>query len=176
MTGHGTCEVIGEAGDPWLGGDDFDHAIASFAAEEFRERHGVDLRERKVEWQRLMFAAQNAKRKLSLETSVELSVRAIVLSLRGSIDLYQLLDRQILANLCGALVERSFEAVALCLELAGVAPGEIDHVVLTGGTSRSPLVRQRAQQFFGKEITVNYDPELGVVSGNAIFGQLLRSR
>lgn len=176
MTGHGTCEVIGEAGDPWLGGDDFDHAIASHAAEQFRERHGVDLRERKVEWQRLMFAAQNAKRKLSVEKAVELSVRAIVLSLRGTIDLYLLLDRELLAELCGGLVERSFAAVAQCLELAEVTPAEIDHVVLTGGTSRSPLVRQRAQQFFGKEITVNYDPELGVVSGNALFGQILRGR
>jgi actin-like ATPase involved in cell morphogenesis len=176
MTGHGTCEVIGEAGDPWLGGDDFDQAIAAHAAEQFRERHGVDLRERKVEWQRLMFAAQNAKRKLSVEKAVELSVRAIVLSLRGTIDLYLLLDRELLAALCGELVERSFAAVAQCLELAELTPKEIDHVVLTGGTSRSPLVRQRAQQFFGKEITVNYDPELGVVSGNAIFGQILRSR
>ncbi len=176
MTGHGTCEVIGEAGDPWLGGDDFDHAIACHAAEQFRDRHGVDLRERKVEWQRLLFAAQNAKRKLSVEKSVELQVRAILLSLRGPIDLYLLLDRELLGELCGKLVERSFAAVELCLELAELTPAQIDHVVLTGGTSRSPLVRARAQQFFGKEITVNYDPELGVVSGNALFGQILRSR
>ena len=166
-------EVLAKAGEPWLGGDDFDLAIAGWAADQFWRAQKVDLRQRQVEWQRLLLHCEQAKRRLSVQREVELRVRAIVLSLKGPIDLRLQLSRELLDQICAKLVDRSLETVQECLDAAELRPDQIDQVVLTGGTSRSPLVRRRLQEFFGREITVNYDPELAIVSGNALYGRFM---
>ena len=166
-------EVLAKSGDPWLGGDDFDRAIADYAADQFWRVHKVDLRQRQVEWQRLLLHCEQAKRRLSVQQHVELRVRAILLTLKGPVDLRLDLERGQLDQICGQLVERSLDTVRECLEQAGLEPSQVDQVVLTGGTSRSPLVRRSLQELFGREITVNYDPELAIVSGNALYGRFV---
>jgi actin-like ATPase involved in cell morphogenesis len=172
----GGFEVLGEAGDPWLGGDDFDLALANHVANEFWRKHKVDLRERTVEWQRVLLACEHAKRKLSMQPTTAVRARGIVLSLRGAIDLDVEASRELLDGLCGGLVDSSLDCVGQCLEMAGVGPDEIEHLVLTGGTSRMPLVRQRVQQFFQREIALLHDPEVAIVSGNALYGRFLALR
>ncbi len=169
----GGFEILGEAGDAWLGGDDFDLALATYAANQFWREHKVDLRERAVEWQRLLFLCERAKRKLSTEEEHLLKARAIVLSLRGPIDLAVPFDRALLERLCGELVDRSLASVESCLAVAEVRRDQIDHLVLTGGTSRMPLVRERVAAYFEREVTLLHDPEVAIVSGNAIYGRFL---
>ncbi|MBK6847993.1 MAG: Hsp70 family protein [Proteobacteria bacterium] len=165
--------VLSQAGDAWLGGDDFDTALAQHAAAEFWQRWHVDLRQRQVEWQRLLFLAEVAKRRLSLQPSVELKARAIALSVRGPIDLVTTFDRALFEQLCGELVGCSLEIVEGCLREAGVSPAQVDRVVLTGGVSRMPLVRERLQRYFARELPLLVDPEQAIVIGDAIYGRFL---
>ncbi|MBK8479684.1 MAG: Hsp70 family protein [Proteobacteria bacterium] len=166
--------VLSQAGDAWLGGDDFDTALAQHAATEFWQRWHVDLRQRQVEWQRLLFLAEVAKRRLSLQPSAELKARAIALSVRGPIDLVTTIDRPLFEQLCGELVTCSLEIVEGALREAGVSPAQVDRVVLTGGVSRMPLVRERLQRYFGRELPLLVDPEQAIVIGAAIYGRLLQ--
>lgn len=172
----GRSTVIGEAGDDWLGGDDFDRCIAEQAATLFGRQYNVDLRKRAVEWERLLMHCEQAKRKLSTQEAFELHVKGIVLSVRGGIDLRLRLDQQIFADLCGPLVERSIEVVASCLELLELAPTDINHLVLTGGVTRIPLVRRRVQEFFKQKARMAVNPEHAIVLGNAIYGHVIRDR
>ncbi len=169
----GRFEVIGEAGDPWLGGDDFDRALADHAADVFERRYKVDLRKRVVEWQRLMFHCESIKRRLSSEEQTLLDVRSLVLSLKGPIDLKLEVERQTCEALWAELVDRSIDAVEECHSLAGVDPGQVDAVLMTGGISRIPLVRQRVTELFGCEPASGIDPEHAVVSGNAIHARFM---
>jgi len=169
----GHFEVAGEAGDPWLGGDDFDRVLADHAADVFERQHAVDLRQRKVEWQRLLFHCESAKRRLSSEEETLLDVRSIVLSVRKPIDLKLRLDREICEGLWSGLVDRSIVAVEECHALAGVEPAQVDAVLMTGGVSRIPVIRRRVQQLYGREGASGIDPEHAVVSGNAIHGRFV---
>ena len=168
---RGSFDVLGQDGDPWLGGDDFDVVLANWAADAFhRERH-VELRDRAVEWQRLLFLCERAKRKLSLQNSTQLVAKGIVLSIRGAIDLNLEIDRETLERLAEPLVQRSIDTMNECFERAGKKPSDVDTVVMTGGVSRMPLVRRRVSEYFGKEITLTVDPEQAIVVGTALFGR-----
>jgi actin-like ATPase involved in cell morphogenesis len=172
----GKSTVVGEAGDDWLGGDDFDHAIAEQAANMFWRKHNVDLRKRAVEWERLLMYCERAKRKLSVDKEFELCVPGIVLSVRGGIDLKMRLDREIFTDLCGGLVEQTLEVVGSCLELLGLEPTEINQLVLTGGVTRIPMVRKRVQEYFRQKARMAVNPEHAIVLGNAIYGHVVRMR
>ncbi len=173
VRGGGGVTVIGTTGDPWLGGDDLDLALANHVADAFWKHKKIDLRERKVEWQRLLFACEMTKIKLSVEREVEIYVPAVALTLSGPVDLRVAVSRDLLHHACHAHVERSIDIVEECLGVVGVSPAQIDHVVLTGGTSRSPQVRARLQQYFGRELSLTIDPDLAVVTGNALYGRYL---
>jgi actin-like ATPase involved in cell morphogenesis/Tfp pilus assembly protein PilZ len=166
-------EVLGTEGDAWLGGDDFDLALATYAAEQFEKQRKVDLRKRQVEWQHLMFLAERAKRKLSFEQQVKLLAKGILLSIKGPIDLDVDLDRSLFQRVCGELVERSLAVVDGCLTLTGTHREDIDQIVMTGGVSRIPLVRQSVQAFFDRDVRLTVDPEQAVVVGCSIFGRYL---
>jgi len=163
--------VIRRAGDAWLGGDDFDRALADFAAERFLRRHRVDLRERKVEWQRLLLHCEAAKRKLSFKQSVDVRAGAMVISLDGPIALEETFDRALLARLCGSLVDQSLEVVDVCLAFSKLTAADVDTVVVVGGTCRMPLVRERLGEHFGREILLPVDPEHIVVVGDAVYAR-----
>ncbi|MBW2732668.1 MAG: Hsp70 family protein [Deltaproteobacteria bacterium] len=171
--GNDRFESKGRAGDAWLGGDDFDIALASYAASRFEEQRNIDLRKREVEWQRLLFLAERAKRQLSVSEVTDLHAKGMLLSVHGPVDLKLPIDRPLLEELCGDLVERSIEIMSESLEGLGLAPAEVDRVVMVGGVARMPLVRRRVEAFFGRTIPLAVDPEQAVVAGNAIFGRIL---
>ncbi len=170
---QGGFDVVGTGGDPWLGGDDFDLALANHIANAFWRHTKINLRERQVEYYRLVTECERAKRRLSSQPRAEIALERLVLTPAGALDLRLPLDRELLASLCGELVDRSLEPVASCLAEAGARPDQVDHVVMTGGLSRAPLVRERVQRFFGREIALKLDPELAIVAGNALHGRSL---
>lgn len=169
--GGGNFEVIGEAGDAWLGGDDFDLALANYVADQFWNQKKVDLRTRQVEWQRLLFLCERAKRQLSKEEETVVESKGIALSLKGALDLKVGLNRGLFADLCRDLVERSIEAMETCFMLTGHEPAEVKQIVMTGGVSRIPMVRERVQAFFDREIRATVNPEEAVVIGTARFAR-----
>jgi actin-like ATPase involved in cell morphogenesis len=160
-------EVLAEAGDAWLGGDDLDLAMANFAAEEFEKKHKVDLRKRQVEWQRLIFLCEEAKRRLSSEEQVSIHGSGMLLSLKGAIDLKMDFDRELFEALCGELIDRSIETMETSFLLCDTQPDQVEQVVMTGGVSRIPLVKQKVEAFFGREIEPMISPEQAIAMGTA---------
>lgn len=167
----GNFNVLGEAGDAWLGGDDFDNVLAEWAANKFYHERKVELRNREVEWQRLLFLCERAKRKLSFEQKTTITAKGILLSIHGPIDLSYELTRQELEEISAPLIQRAIDTMDGCFELAGITPADVDEIVMTGGVSRMPIVRQRVAQFFGKELNLSVDPEQAIVVGNALYGR-----
>lgn len=164
-------KVMGEAGDSFLGGDDFDRVLAEYAANDFWQQTKVELRNRQVEYQRLLFMCEGAKRKLSTQQEVELLARSMVISLKGPIDLRMTLTREKFVELCGELIDRSIQAMQQCFEQTKISPSDVNKVVLTGGVSRIPLVREKVQEYFQQEIQLSVNPEQAIVMGNAIYGR-----
>ena len=171
----GRFRVLAKAGDAWLGGDDFDLALAEHAARAFWRQAKVDLQQRRVEWHRVVVACEAAKRQLSERPEAELSLKELVLTSSGPIDLTMTLNRQLLAQLCGPLVDRSVDKMGECLARAKVAPHDVSHIAMTGGVCRMPLVRERVERYFGRQVPSSVDPEHAVVMGNAIYGRFLAS-
>ncbi len=165
--------VMARAGDGWLGGDDFDNAIAEHVANRFWRETEVDLHKRQVEWQQLLMICEEGKRRLSSARLVELLAPGIVLSASGPVDLRMPFDRDTLDEICGPLVDRSLEVVERCLREASFSASMIDQVVLTGGVTRMPLVRERVQDYFEREIGLPVNPEHAVVIGDAIYANHL---
>jgi actin-like ATPase involved in cell morphogenesis len=168
-SGGNRFEVIGEAGDAWLGGDDFDLALGNYAADEFWKKTKVDLRKRQVEWQRLLFLCERAKRQLTFAEEATLEAKSIALSIRGGIDLKVPLSRTLFADLCGELVTRAIDTMETCFMLSGVDTGDIDQVVMTGGVSRIPMVHESVEKFFGTKIELTVNPEQAIVIGASLF-------
>ncbi len=165
--------LLGSGGDAWLGGDDFDLAMAKHAANDFWRQHRIDLHKRAVEWQRLVLLCERVKRKLTRDKRVELRARSLVTTAQGPIDLAVRFDRQLFAELCGVLVERSVAEMDRCLSEADIKPTDLNHVVLTGSVSRIPLVRQHLQHYYQREIQLAVHPEQAIVVGNAIYARFL---
>lgn len=169
--GGGNFDILGEAGDAWLGGDDFDLALANHVAEHFWNQRKIDLRKRQVEWQRLVFLCERAKRQLSQHEETLVEARGMALSLAGSVDLKVGLNRSLFADLCRDLVERSIETVETCFMLTGHEPRDVTHVVMTGGVSRIPMVHDRVQAFFDRDIPLLVNPEEAIVIGASRFAR-----
>ena len=159
--------VICAGGDPWLGGDDFDTKFASVVADKFWKEHGVDVRNRAVEWQRLLFAVERTKRKLSDSTAAPVHVPKLISTLEGEKSLEYTVSRVQFDQIVAELVAQSISVAKRVMEQGGVVPEQIDTVVMTGGTSLIPCVREAVTRFFGKEPMVG-DSELAVVRGAAL--------
>lgn len=170
----GRFKLLASGGDAWLGGDDFDLALAEYAANAFWREHEVDLRQRVVEWQRLVLLCERAKRQLSSNERVDVRARGLVNGAQGPLDLLLRVDRPLFAQLCGHLVERSIEELDRCIAAAGLRVEELDHLVLTGGVSRIPLVREQLQRYTRREIPLTVEPEHATVRGNAIYGRFMQ--
>lgn len=171
LTGN-SYRVLASGGDSWLGGDDFDMAIAQEAANRFWQATKVDLRTRAVEWQRLLFASERAKRALSSQPQTELMVKRAI-EFPQPQDLRWPLQRPHLEQLCIEPFRQSLQVCQSTLESIQLAPQRVDRVVITGGTSRIPFLQRELAKFFGQEVTPLVDPELSVCIGTGLRAAVL---
>jgi molecular chaperone DnaK len=161
---HDNFHVLGAKGDAWLGGDDFDLSIANSIADRFWRDHQIELRQRVVEWQRLLLACERAKRDLSSAESSEVLVEGIVDS-PTPMDIRQSLSRPEFEALCKEFLERSLATCVETLESLKLAPSDLTDVVVMGGVSRIPFVRSGVRRFFERELPQIVNPEEAVALG-----------
>ena len=160
--------VLVTDGDSWLGGDDFDLALAETMANDFWQQSKVELRNRSVEWQRLLFACEKAKRKLSIEPAAEVYLRKIV-EAPNPMDLRESITRDKFSEICHDLFERSIDVCEGALDSIGLSPRDVTEVVATGGTSRIPFIREGLAKFFDKEIKPLVNPEDAIALGAGLY-------
>ncbi len=164
---HGTrTEVLATAGDAWLGGDDFDLLLAQKISDELWQKTRFDLRRRAVEWQKLLFACEHAKRALSFEERAEVIVEGVS-NVPRRIDLRETVSRDRFEEICRELLARSMELVTSALVEGGVHPRQVTEVAVTGGMSRAPMVRRALSRLFDRELTPHVNPEEAVCAGAA---------
>ena len=162
-------------GDTHLGGDDFDEALIDFLAEEFRKKEGIDLRKDPMALQRLKEAAEKAKIELSSAMETTVNLPFITADQSGPKHLNLTITRSKFENLVMPLVERTKKPVLKALEDAGLKPGEVDEIILVGGSTRIPLVQKTVKELFnGKEPNKSVNPDEVVAMGAAIQGGIAK--
>ncbi|HWG91515.1 MAG TPA: molecular chaperone DnaK [Candidatus Thermoplasmatota archaeon] len=166
--GEGVFEVKATAGDNHLGGDDFDEAIMNWAAEEFRTKTGVDLRKDRQALQRLKDAAEKAKKELSSVAKTNLNIPYITVTPAGPQHLDLDLTRAKFESLVQGLIERCAGPVRQAMSDAKLQPGQLDEVILVGGSTRIPRVQQLVKELTGKEPNKSVNPDEAVALGAAI--------
>ena len=166
----GGLETIATASDGMLGGDDLDVALAFSAAEAFRVQTGRNLWRDVAEWQRLLFACEEAKRRLSNEPTTEIRLRSVARTPSGVRDLVYRLDRRRFRQICGDKIEQTLKICAAGLTEASRAPSEVNKLILVGGSTFIRVVRARAADFFELRPDVSIDPIEAVAIGAAIHG------
>ncbi|QZY56540.1 molecular chaperone DnaK [Crassaminicella profunda] len=171
--GDGVFEVLATHGNNHLGGDDFDQVIIDFLAESFQKEHGVDLRKDKMSLQRLKEAAENAKKELSSTQTANINLPFITATAEGPLHLNMDLTRAKFNQLSASLVEATMEPTRKALNDAGLSTGEVDKVILVGGSTRIPAVQEAVQKLTGKEPHKGVNPDECVAIGAAIQAGVL---
>jgi molecular chaperone DnaK len=172
--GDGVFEVKSTNGDTFLGGEDFDAKIVDSLAEGFKKDEGIDLRSDRLALQRLKEAAEKAKIELSSAQATEVNLPFITADQNGPKHLVKTITRADLEKLVGDLVARTLEPCRKALKDAGLDKDKIDEVVLVGGMTRMPLVREEVKKFFGKEPHTGVNPDEVVAMGAAIQAGVLQ--
>jgi molecular chaperone DnaK len=171
--GDGVFEVLSTNGDTHLGGDDFDHEIIDWLANEFKAEEGIDLRLDPMSLQRLKEAAEKAKIELSSSAETEINLPYVTATASGPKHLVKKLTRAQFEKLTDSLVKRSMEPVAKALKDAGLSVSDIDEVILVGGSTRMPRIADEVEKFFGKKASKGVNPDEVVAIGAAIQGGVL---
>jgi molecular chaperone DnaK len=171
--GGGVYEVVATNGDNSLGGDDWDEAIIDHLATEFQNDHGIDLREDRQALQRLKDAAEEAKIELSSRKETTINLPFITATDSGPVHLEQKLTRAKFESLTSDLIERTVGPTKQALEDAGYDAGDIDEVILVGGSTRMPQVRDQVEELLGVEPKKSVNPDEAVALGAAIQGGVL---
>ncbi|XVH31480.1 molecular chaperone DnaK [Haloferacaceae archaeon DSL9] len=171
--GGGVYEVVATNGDNDLGGDDWDEAIIDHLAEEFENDHGIDLREDRQALQRLKDAAEEAKIELSSRKETKINLPFITATDSGPVHLETSLTRAKFESLTEDLIERTAGPTKQALSDAGYSTGDIDEVILVGGSTRMPQVEDKVEELLGKEPKKNVNPDEAVALGAAIQGGVL---
>ena len=171
--GDGVFEVKSTNGDTHLGGDDFDHVIIDWLAEEFLREEGVDLRKDPMALQRLKEAAEKAKIELSSTTSTEINLPYIMPVNGIPKHLVKTLTRAKFEQLADSLIQACIEPCRQSLKDAGLSTSDIDEVILVGGSTRIPAVQAIVEKFFGKAPSKGVNPDEVVAVGAAIQGGVL---
>ena len=166
---NGIFEVLATNGDTHLGGDDLDHRIADHFIEEIRQKHGVDLSTYPDHMQIVRLEAERAKIRLSEELNAEIAIELP----EGKGRYTRELTRDQLESLTRDIIERTLAPCRLALKDAGLTPDKIDEVVLVGGSTRMPLVRQRVQELFAKQPHWELNPDEVVALGAAVQADIL---
>jgi molecular chaperone DnaK len=171
--GDGVFEVLATSGDTHLGGDDFDKKIVDFLAEEFRKAEGIDLRKDKQALQRLTEAAEKAKIELSSVTQTEINLPFITATQEGPKHLDTTLTRAKFEELTADLIDRCGIPVENAVRDAKLDKSAIDEVVLVGGSTRIPAVKELVKKVLGKEPNQTVNPDEVVAVGAAIQAGVL---
>lgn len=172
--GDGVFEVKSTNGDTHLGGDDFDKVIMDWLSEEFRVDHPtIDLHKDPMAWQRLKEAAEKAKIELSSSQETEINLPYITAIDGVPQHLVRKLSRAKFEQIADSLIERTLEPCRKALKDAGMDKGEIDEVILVGGSTRIPKIQEVVEAFFGKKPNKSVNPDEVVAIGAAIQGGVL---
>jgi len=171
--GDGVFEVKSTNGDTHLGGDDVDHVLIDWLAESFRKETGIDLRQDRMALQRLREAAERAKCELSSAMTTTINQPYISADASGPKHLNVNITRAEFERLIEPIIERTIEPCRKAMKDAGLTAGEIDEVILVGGSTRIPLVQQTVRKIFGKEPNRSVNPDEVVAIGAAIQGGVL---
>jgi molecular chaperone DnaK len=176
--GDGVFEVKSTNGDTFLGGEDFDAKIVNYLADRFKEKEGIDLRTDRLALQRLKEAAEKAKIELSSASTTEINQPFITARMEGGtttpLHLVETLTRADLEKLVSDLIDRTIEPCKKALKDAGIEAKEVADVVLVGGMTRMPRVREVVKQFFGKDPHTGVNPDEVVAMGAAIQAGVLQ--
>ena len=171
--GDGVFEVIATSGNNTLGGDDFDERIIDYVADRFEKEHGIDLREDKMTLQRLKDAAEQAKIELSSMKETNINLPFITQTEEGPLHLDEDITRAKFNELTEDLIEDTMGPARRAMDDADVSPGEIDEVILVGGSTRIPAVQDAVEDFIGREPHRGINPDEVVAVGAAIQAGVL---
>jgi molecular chaperone DnaK len=171
--GENVVEVVSTNGDTHLGGDNIDQRLIEYLIAEFKKDQGIDVSSDKMVLQRLKEAAEKAKIELSSTFETEINLPFLTADASGPKHLQMKLSRSKLESLCEDLFKRSLEPCKKALDDAGKKPGDIDEVVLVGGTTRIPKIQELVQEFFGKEPHRGVNPDEVVALGAAVQAGVL---
>ena len=169
----GVFEVLSTDGNTHLGGDDFDNKIIDWMASEFQKEEGVDLKKDPMALQRLKEAAEKAKIELSASTTAEINLPYITAVGGVPKHLVKTLTRAKFEQICDDLIKACIEPCRRALSNAKLSAGQIDQVILVGGSSRIPAVQREVEQFFGKAPSKGVNPDEVVAVGAAVQGAIL---
>ncbi len=172
--GDGVFEVAATAGDNHLGGDDWDHRVIDWLADKFaKDNGGIDLRKDKMALQRLKEAAEKAKMELSSTTQANINLPFITADATGPKHLDYTLTRAEFESITKDLLDRCRKPVEQALRDAGMSQGEIDEVILVGGSTRMPAVQELVERMTGKKPNMSVNPDEVVAMGAAVQGGVL---
>ncbi len=172
--GEGVFEVKSTSGDTELGGDDWDEAVINWLVDQFKGAHGVDLGKDKMAAQRLKEAAEKAKIELSQVQSTSINLPFITATADGPLHLEETLTRAKFQELTADLLKRCRIPFEAAISDAGLSLGDIDHVVLVGGSTRMPAVGELVEEITGKEANKTVNPDEVVAVGAAVQAGVLR--
>ena len=172
--GQDVFEVLSTCGDTFLGGDDFDDRLIDLMADEFSSRHGVNLRNDPYALEKLKIAAEAAKQALSIESEVEIRIPDVIHSDEGqTLSIERTLSSEEFSSLVNDLIQRSFKVCDETLQQAGVVARDLDGVILVGGPTRLPIIREAVTAYFQQEPQADVDPDQVVAMGAAIHAASL---
>ena len=168
--GDKVIEVLATSGDNHLGGDDFDKRLSDYIVSEFKRTEGIDLGKDKVALQRITEEAEKAKKELSSAQTVNINLPFITTTKAGPVHLDMNITRAKFNELTSDLVERTTGPVITALNDAGITKGELNKVLLVGGSTRIPAVQDKVRQLTGLEPSKNMNPDECVALGASIQG------
>jgi molecular chaperone DnaK len=171
--GDGVFEVCSTAGDNHLGGDDWDQRVIDWMADKFKAENGIDLRADKMALQRLKEAAEKAKMELSSTSQTSINLPFISAGAAGPLHLDYTLTRAEFERITKDLLDRCKKPVEQALRDAGLSTGDVNEVILVGGSTRMPAVQELVKQMTGKQPNMSVNPDEVVAMGAAVQGGVL---
>ncbi len=171
----GTFEVLSTDGNAFLGGDDFDNKIVDFLNDEFKNSHGIELKNDKMALQRLKDSAENAKKELSSATETEINLPFITMTEAGPQHLVVKLTRAKFEGMISGLIDETIEHIKTAMKEADLDNNEIKEIIMVGGSTRVPAAQEAVSKYFGgKDLNKGVNPDEVVAAGAAIQGGVLR--
>ena len=171
----GTFEVLSTDGNAFLGGDDFDNKIVDFLNTEFKNSHGIELKNDKMALQRLKDSAENAKKELSSATETEINLPFITMTEAGPQHLVVKLTRAKFEGMIASLIDETIDHIKVAMKESDLDNNEIKEIIMVGGSTRVPAAQEAVSKFFGgKDLNRGVNPDEVVAAGAAIQGGVLR--